>query len=159
MSCTNLFKQIYVRAMFWGYGIFGALLNIISFISCFYMKKDSVQLYRLFINFSDFLTSFYTTSLASVDFYFNKVFIQHSHEWKNSIFCLLLGCLLRFSIINSLLTLLTLTLERFLAIVYPFNVDKFQKYRLIVLMSTNILAIFLSIFPLVFFYQVNIFKL
>lgn len=149
-SCSHLLNSNFARTSFWIQGIGGILLNGFSILSSFYFEKKSVFFYRFFINFSDFLTAFYALSIACVDFHFKAEIVENLEKWKKSNFCMFLGISVLFSLSNSLLMLLNLTIERFVAIVYPFYTKKFQRIRFLNIAVANILSIFLSIFPFIF---------
>lgn len=151
ISCSRLLNNIYVQFIFWFYGLTGMISNFLSIILSIFFEQISVKYHRISINFSDFLTVFYTLSLSSIDLYYSETFIENIKNWKNSTFCFILGIIITFSLINSLLSLLNLTILRYIAIVHPFFVYKSKKISLFFIIPLNVFSIFLAILPFYLF--------
>lgn len=158
-SCSPLLQNNYGRIAFWTYGVWGIFFNIISFIVSIIFEKSNIKFYRISINVSDFLIGFFVLSLAIVDLYFGENFIENFENWKNSHFCLSLNVIISFSILNSLLIQLALTVERFIAILYPFSVLELQRRHLIIIAFINLFSLFLAISPFLIIQVKNFFKI
>lgn len=147
ISCSNLLNSNSVRITFWIFGILGILLNFLSILLSLFFEQNSVKFYRFFISFSDFLTATYTLSLAIVDIHFKDNFIYDFENWKNSIFCSILNIILSYSLKYSLLSILALAVERFVAVSFPFSIYKLKNKRFLVIALVNFISVFFAGLP------------
>ena len=117
--------------------------------------KNNVQLVQtIFIGnlaFSDMLMGIYMIFLAIADAYYGDEFYKISNDWRNSILCRFAGFLVLVSGETSLILLTLITIDRFLACVFPFSSNHFQKFSTTVAVSaTWVITIMMSVLASVF---------
>ena len=94
--------------------------------------------------FSDILMGVYLLIIASVDAYYRGVYIVHDVTWRASIGCRLAGFLSTFSSELSVLTLTTITLDRFFAITFPLRMRRLNvKSAVYVCLSVELVTVML----------------
>uniref|UniRef100_A0A1B6CIZ0 G-protein coupled receptors family 1 profile domain-containing protein n=1 Tax=Clastoptera arizonana TaxID=38151 RepID=A0A1B6CIZ0_9HEMI len=97
----------------------------------------------------DLLMGSYLLLIAVVDRHYRGVYFIHDSAWRSSKTCALAGFLSTFSSEISVFTLTVITLDRFLAIIFPFRVRRLEMVHTRRLMALGwILAAVLSALPL-----------
>lgn len=152
-SCSNLLSSLTLKILCWFFGLTGIILNISSGI-CTFFTESSIKLYKYSLIGNDFFATSFFVLLASVDLFYNGVYIENEKSWRESHVCWLSGTLLQFSLASTSITLFLLTCERFEAIKHPFKESKIKKWRPIILTLSLSIALIISMLPN-FIYQVS----
>lgn len=155
-SCSNLLGNLTVKVLFWFFGIFGVLINLISSI-CTYKSDSGIKIYKYLLTFSDFLTSVYFLAISLADTYYNSVYSENDKHWRSNGLCKALGTVLQFSLIFSMLILFFLTNERLYSILNPLKSFELKAFRTIFFTISIGLSSILAILPLFLFNVRNIF--
>lgn len=87
-------------------------------------KSTSFSKTLMALNVNDFLFGVYLLSLFFADVTYAKEYVVHSLQWLNSRFCVALGILSTFMVLNSPFLLLCIAFYRYVALKYPFSVLK-----------------------------------
>lgn len=149
-NCHKILPTIYLRIFSWSFGSFCLLGNVLLILRIILSEKSFIsQLYHLNLNLSDSLSSLYVL-LVSIA---NKMeddykFLEIRQIWKTSIFCTFLGCLMTFSLISGILSVLFITLERYEITMNPLKDSKIKKYNKYFLCFIIFFSLFFSYFPL-----------
>ena len=97
----------------------------------------------------DLLMGIYLLVIAAVDLYYRGVYTQFERAWRHSILCRFAGFLSTFSSELSVFTLTVITVDRFVAIIFPFRFKRLDMRDAgIVMASMWILVILLAVIPL-----------
>jgi leucine-rich repeat-containing G protein-coupled receptor 8 len=97
----------------------------------------------------DMLMGVYLLIIAVVDLYYRGVYIVHDKLWRESPLCKLAGFISTFSSELSVLTLVVITIDRFLSIIFPFRVKRLDGRDARIVMGVLWLVVaFLAVLPL-----------
>lgn len=132
-TCKSIIPNLIFKILFWLAGIFGTFLNLLSAYLLLNKQKKDGKIFQFSITFSDTLSSFFFIVLCSFDSYYGpETYLENEDKWRKSITCKTLGVTMSFSILFSLISILMLTLEKFISISIPlernnilFNLRKF----------------------------------
>lgn len=147
-SCDQIIKSNLIRIIVWIYGIFGFFLN---FISVLYIMKSVMKskCFHFYLSFGDILVSIYMLMLAITSLFYNDK-IENRVFWKKSIFCQVMGTMLTYSILVSIVAMTMITIERHQVITKPFSSKGIFNYSKMITLLTIIILLFISIFPFLF---------
>lgn len=147
--CSNLVGGWVDALILWGVASVTTAGNICTItISILTPKKD--QKLRWLKIFSDNLLSFCWLSLASADKYYGKNFVENNENWKNNIFCKLIGPIFNFAIINEVLISLLISIERYFVVKNPLKKPKISKNENLIMTVALMISIMLTFFPLIY---------
>ncbi|XP_071955895.1 G-protein coupled receptor GRL101-like [Antedon mediterranea] len=151
-SCDDLMRNHVLRVFMWLLGI-GALVGNVFVIAwrCHQKERNKVQ-GSLILNLaiSDLLIGTYMIIIASADMYYRDVYVLHAKEWKDSFICHLAGFLSVVSSELSVLTLTTISMDRFICIQYPFSKFHLGPFSVkVIILSQWIFLLTLAGYPLV----------
>ncbi|EEB11021.1 class A rhodopsin-like G-protein coupled receptor GPRgph, putative [Pediculus humanus corporis] len=151
--CEDLMGNFVLRVCIWVLGIiasFGNLLVIGWRMN--YKHKNKVHSFLITnLAVGDFLMGFYLLIIASVDAHYRGVYSVHDEEWRSSKLCSLAGFLSTLSSELSVFTLILITFESFLVIMFPFKVTRLQMSEIRwVMLGVWIAAVCLSGLPLLY---------
>ncbi|KAK6624142.1 hypothetical protein RUM44_011000 [Polyplax serrata] len=151
--CEDLMGNFVLRICIWVLGIvasFGNLLVIGWRIN--YKHKNKVHSFLITnLAVGDFLMGFYLLIIASVDTHYRGVYSVHDEEWRSSKLCSLAGFLSTLSSELSVFTLILITLESFLVIMFPFKVTRLEMSQIRwVMFGVWLAAVCLSGLPLLY---------
>jgi hypothetical protein len=153
-SCDDLIRNEILTLFLWIIGFSSLLGNIGVFI--FKMVLDSQALKKghgIFItnlSVSDFLMGVYLIIIASADVHYRGRYVWNDMLWRNSIYCQIAGILSVISSETSAFLLCLITLDRLIAVKYPFGQFRFTRSK--ALLCTGItwsVTILLAVIPLI----------
>lgn len=153
-SCNDLIGHLFLRIIIWIIITFGILGNlvVISLKLREISKKSNV--FYLSLSFFDLSFGLYLAIVASVDRHYHGIYIENDYKWKSSILCNFSGIFASTSILSSNVSLLLITIDRYIAFHYPHLEIKPK-----ILLLTNFLSIplftTLSIIP-IFLFKVSL---
>ncbi|GFR79814.1 G-protein coupled receptor GRL101 [Elysia marginata] len=144
--------------MLWVVG-FSTLLG--NFVTLLYrLTTDRKLLFKphgLFVTnlgLSDILMGFYLTIIAVADLISQDEYAIYDHRWKSSWVCWFAGTMTTLSSITSTLFIAPITVDRFLAVRYPYGDIRFSSRTMTVAVAAAwFLGISLAILPLLPFAQ------
>ena len=150
-SCEDLLGSIVQRVALWVLGWVALLGNILVFVWWSLKGEAKVSSYLVkYLSVADFLMGVYMVSIASVDTHYRGRYIDYAIWWKNSAFCSTLGVLATVSSEASVLTLVAITADRLIAIVWPFSPIRLTVKRARYVLSLIwLLAIMIGLAPFV----------
>ena len=121
-SCEDLLSSLVQRAALWLMGWVALLGNIFVFVWWSIKGETKVSSYLVkYLSVADFLMGIYMISIASVDTHYRGRYINYAIWWRNSGWCAMLGVVATISSEASVFTLVAITTDRLIAIVWPFS--------------------------------------
>ncbi|MEW8546222.1 MAG: 7 transmembrane receptor, partial [Candidatus Thiodiazotropha sp.] len=154
-SCDDLIRNEILRPLIWIIGLFTLISNIISLFCRFiYQREQLKHSYCIFVShlaLSDFLMGMYLIIVAGADITLRGQYIFHKDWWLQSAWCKLAGVLSTMSSEASVLFICLITLDRLLAVKYPFGQRRLSLnvgHALAIIVW--IIAIVLALLPLTF---------
>ena len=151
-SCADLIRYTSLQVAFWTIGFVALVGNITSFIIQMKSKQSSQSGQSLIIRslaISDFLMGVYMIIIASADVHFRGRYIENADQWKTGFLCNLAGVLANVSSEVSVFMLIMITLDRFIAIVFPFSSFKMTKKRAVIGVTISWgIGILLAVIPI-----------
>ncbi|XP_069139596.1 G-protein coupled receptor GRL101-like [Argopecten irradians] len=154
-SCSNLVGLGILRICLWLIGVTAVLGNAFviiyrTIIDRKHMKK-SYSLFVINLSMSDFLMGVYMLIIASVDAHYSGRYVSYDKSWRESALCATAGILSMISSEMSTFIILLITIDRFIAIVFPLSTRKLTWRRAGVVVSIVwLLTIGIAITPQVF---------
>ena len=152
-SCDDLIRNKVLRPLIWVIGLVALLGNVSSVL---YRIRNHGQQMKvcygiavLNLAASDSLLGVYLVIIGITDIRYRGIFIYHDESWRHSVWCHLAGILSVVSCEASLLFICLITVDRFLAIKYPFKQKRLTRRNgifLSVLCWT--IPVFLAVLPL-----------
>ncbi|KAH9490824.1 hypothetical protein Btru_032519 [Bulinus truncatus] len=145
-SCQHLVGDTFKRVTIWIIGTVtlagnGAVLTY----RLVWSKQMTAKSYDTFVTglaVSDLLMGIYLITIASVDIHYHEGYVFKDSAWKQSYFCLFSGFLSTLSSETSTFFICLITLDRFLAIRFPFRQPTFSTPSRRLSISVNGLALF-----------------
>ncbi|XP_033729108.1 G-protein coupled receptor GRL101-like [Pecten maximus] len=151
-SCSNLIGSDFLRACLWIIGLLALLGNI--FVITYRVLFDYVNLKKshaifvLNLSISDFIMGIYMVIIGSVDTFLSGRYVVNDLGWRNGTLCVTAGCLSVISSEMSTFAILMITIDRFIAIVFPLSLRKITwKTAVGVSALLWILSLMLAIIP------------
>ena len=121
-SCKDLMANPTLQISIWILGIVATLGNVFVVIwRCRFDASSITSLLVLNLALSDLLMGIYLIIIASVDTLYRGDYIMFDEEWRSSFGCKLAGALSAISSEVSVFTLLVITIDRSLVIIFPFK--------------------------------------
>ena len=147
-SCSDLIRYRSIQVAFWVIGFLALLGNITSFIIQVTNPASAQCLVIRSLALSDFLMGVYMIIIASADTYYRGRYIEIADEWKDGVICMLAGVFATVASEVSVFMLIMITLDRFVAIVFPFSSFKMTKKRAIIGVTISwVIGILLAVIP------------
>ncbi|KAI5737359.1 hypothetical protein M8J76_012726 [Diaphorina citri] len=150
-SCEDLMSNIVLRVCIWILGGV-AIVGNISVIAWRSRYRRCNQVHSFLITnlaLGDLLMGCYLLVIALVDVHYRGVYFIYDSDWRSSQLCSIAGFISTFSSELSVFTLTVITLDRFLAIIFPFRVRRLEMTRTKTLMAGGwTLAGLISALPL-----------
>lgn len=153
-SCNDLLPSNFLKILVLLFGIIGIFGNILSLHFHVKNNRNGSKLFYLTLSFADFCTGFYIFIISMSDFYFRGNYILHDFQWRNSVFCSIIGCFSSFSVIVSSISIALVTVERHFYISNPFKKFLTPNIKQIICLALILLGLILSLLPLLI-YQVS----
>ncbi|KAK3760850.1 hypothetical protein RRG08_034692 [Elysia crispata] len=133
-SCTDLVRESPLRVMLWLVGLAILLGNIVTLLyRLTWDRKLLLKPYGLFVTnlgVADILMGCYLMSIAIADSKFQGEYVFHDHPWKKSHACWAAGTMATVSSITSTLFIFLITVDRLLAVYYPFGDIRFNNWTM-----------------------------
>ena len=148
-SCEDLLANRALQISIWVLGFLAFTGNLFVMIWRAVKEKFKVSSFFIFnLGASDFLMGVYLIIIASADVHYRGRYIMYARAWRNSSLCTLAGVLATLSSEASVYMLSVITLDRVIALVFPF---KFGLLRLghakVIVAFGWIIAFVISIVP------------
>ncbi|XP_078662611.1 uncharacterized protein LOC144906319 [Branchiostoma floridae x Branchiostoma belcheri] len=156
-SCEDLIARQGLRVVMWVFASFAILGNgyvIIRRIIAEFdqsLGKSRVQnILVLNLGVADLLMGVYQMIVASVDEYYRNVYIWNDEKWRTSRLCEFAGFVFVVSSEVSVCSLVLITVDRFISVVFPFKTEWKISVKQAMTMMIAIWGIvaFLGVFPL-----------
>ncbi|XP_069134012.1 G-protein coupled receptor GRL101-like isoform X2 [Argopecten irradians] len=155
-SCTDLIRESLLRIILWIIGIIALLGNIFVLVYRFkYDRSNLTKSYSIFVinlSFSDTLMGMYMMSIGVADEVYRGRYVWEENSWRHSLLCTVSGVFSTISSEASTFLILLITLDRTLAIVFPFSVRRFSKNSAVITSAIVwVISILLAILPVLTF--------
>ncbi|XP_035674564.1 G-protein coupled receptor GRL101-like [Branchiostoma floridae] len=156
-SCEDLIARQGLRVVMWTFASFAILGNGYVIIRRIIADRDQslgksrVQnILVLNLGIADFMMGVYQMIIASVDEFYRNVYIWNDEKWRTSWLCELSGFIFVVSSEVSVCSLVLITVDRFISVVFPFKTEwkiNAKQASLTMVAIWGIVA-FLGVFPL-----------
>ncbi|KAH9505284.1 hypothetical protein Btru_059138 [Bulinus truncatus] len=155
-TCQHLVGDTFKRVTIWIIGILTLTGNgAVLIYRLVWSKQLTAKSYDTFVTglaVSDLLMGIYLITIASVDAHYRDEYVFKDSEWKRGYFCLFSGFLSTLSNELSTFFICLITLDRFIAIRFPFRTHSFsntlQKWSVLtVCLTAFVLALIPAIYP------------
>lgn len=157
ITCDNIIPNKPVRYLLWMYWILGLFGNIFTFIIVIKQEKQTTRWFRLCLTFSDLMAILYLFVICIADMILEGTeYLIYQNTWRYGMYCKLLGILMSFSIMFSMSSIMGISYERFLAIVYPLKKNRMKNHTKLYILISFLFSVIVGVFPSIF-YQVKIF--
>ncbi|XP_062589229.1 uncharacterized protein LOC134250886 [Saccostrea cucullata] len=145
-SCDDLMKNTILSTFLWIMGFSSLLGNLGVFIFKVFFDSETLKkghgIFITNLSVSDFLMGVYLIIIASADGHYRGRYIWNDLHWRNSITCQIAGMLATISSETSVCLLCLITVDRLIAVKFPFGQFRFTRKRAIfsigVLWSTTV---------------------
>lgn len=127
-SCEDLMSNLVLRCCIWILGIIALVGNVLV-IMWRIRHRAANRVHSFLISnlaFGDFLMGIYLIIIAAIDWYYRGVYFIHDASWRQSELCKLAGFVCTVSSEISVFTLTLITMDRFIAIVFPFRMKRLE---------------------------------
>ncbi|XP_033756241.1 uncharacterized protein LOC117338985 [Pecten maximus] len=155
-SCSNLVGLGVLRVFLWIIGITAVVGNIFviiyrTIIDRKHIKK-SYSMFVINLSISDFLMGVYMLIIAAVDTHYSGRYVSYDKTWRESFLCATAGIISMISSEMSTFIILLITVDRFIAIVFPLSRRKFTWRGAMIMVSVFwLLTLGIAVTPQVFF--------
>ena len=153
-SCDNLIKEATLRMMVWLVGLVACLGNAASIVYRLVWNRQDLQqqghgLFVFNLSTADMLMGVNLVIVGVADVLYRGDYVLHDAAWRHGELCKVCGCLAVLSSEASVMFILCVTLDRFLAIKYPLGPVRLSPFAAKVMCGgVWIVCIFVSFFPL-----------
>ena len=121
-SCSDLMANPVLQVSIWVLGVAATLGNIFVIVwRCYHGDGKVPSILVLNLAVSDFVMGVYMLIIASADSLYRGNYIMHDTTWRASIGCKIAGFLSALSSEVSVSTLLVITIDRSIAIIFPYQ--------------------------------------
>lgn len=154
-DCEDLMSSPLQRSFLWILGIIAFVFNLAVIFWRFkkrshFMNTVSSNL-LLSLGCADFLMGIYLLIIATVDQYYRGRYIEVSELWRKSILCKFCGFLSTMSSEASVFTLVAITMDRMICIVFPFSKWRFStNFARKIILTIWLLTFLVSILPILY---------
>lgn len=151
-SCDDLLESVFLRTVLWLSFLLSFSENLISIFFQLVFSSKKPNIFSLSLSFSDFGMSIYLLVIGIADIVFTGKYIENDYFWRNSPICSVLGVFCSSVVLNSMLSLFLITIERFQVIIFPFtHFLKDQKFCILCVLVSFAISVFISILPLLIY--------
>ena len=153
-SCKDLLKSNVYRAFLWLFASLSVVGNVGSFVVrlCFGNKGAGLGSFGIFVTYlsiADFFMGIYLAIVGVADQVYRGKYLWYDDQWKQSAVCKIAGFLSLMSSEVSAFIICLITLDRFLALRFPFSRLHFSRgSALIACAIVWVIGIALAIVPL-----------
>ena len=131
-SCEDMMRNNILRVCLWVIGIAALVGNFIVLSYRFIYDRGSLQkghgIFVSSLGIADLLMGIYMLMIASADVMFRGVYVWNDFSWRYGTTCKIAGILSTFSSECSVMFLFMITIDRFIAVKYPFGEIRFGKW-------------------------------
>ena len=125
-SCKDLLKSNVYRVFLWLFASLSIVGNVGSFVARLYLVKKGADLssFNIFVSnlsMTDFFMGVYLAIVGVADQIYRGKYLWHDDQWKESTVCKIAGFLSLMSSEVSAFIICLITLDRFLALRFPFS--------------------------------------
>ena len=149
ITCGRLLDYGVLRVGIWVVSVLAISANVLCVLgrSKQRQKSNKVQFWMITnLSISDFLMGMYLIILLSVDLYYKDYFPSHSEAWRNSALCKIAGSLSVLSSEASVFFITMISIDRAVAINYPFRTRRLgTKYTCLVVSFLWLVTLGISI--------------
>ncbi|ESP01035.1 hypothetical protein LOTGIDRAFT_140100 [Lottia gigantea] len=130
-SCSDLMKNGTLRISMWILGIVALMGNLLVLLYRILVddkdlaKSNGVLVANL--GFADFIMGIYMLMIATADVIYRGRYSWNDESWRNSMSCQIAGFLATFSTEASVMFLCLITIDRVIAIKFPFSVFRLKR--------------------------------
>lgn len=155
-TCSDLIGSKILKVIIWIFGILSVFQNLAAIFV--YSRKTNLKIsfFPLCLTFSDLGIGIYLVCLSIKDLEYSGNFFKYENIWIKSGFCTFLGLMMNFSLMNSSLSVVFISMQKYLAIKFPMNQLTSLNRILFILIFYVFLSLFLAILPY-FLYEVKYF--
>ncbi|XP_048738543.2 uncharacterized protein LOC125653234 isoform X2 [Ostrea edulis] len=153
-SCDDLMRNEVLSSFLWIIGFSSLLGNLGVFIFKVFFDSQTLKkghgIFIMNLSVSDFLMGVYLIIIASADIHYRGRYAWNDIHWRHSITCQIAGILATISSETSVLLLCLITIDRLIAVKYPFGQFRFTRGK--ALFCTGIIwcvTILLAAIPLI----------
>ena len=130
-SCDTLLRSNLYRFSLAIFATLASLGNTLSFVLCVFVLMGKQQSgYIVFVTHlcvSDFLMGVYLVIIGVADRIYTNAYLWEDTDWKNSVTCHIAGFLSLLSSEVSVSIICLITVDRFIAVQFPFSRFRFQR--------------------------------
>ncbi|XP_061170412.1 G-protein coupled receptor GRL101-like [Saccostrea echinata] len=153
-SCENLIDEPVLNVAIWYLALMAGFGNIIAFLyNVNYVRSDDAGAYHfLMLNLScaDFLMGVYLYIIAIINLHYTGEYGLNDNVWRHSTLCTLSGIIASLSSEASAFIVLLITMDRFIAVKYPFSDLKLtRRGASVLLIIAWSVSLFLALIPLI----------
>ena len=125
-SCKDLLKSNVYRVFLWLFATLSVVGNVGSFVARLYLGNKGAGLgsFSIFVSslaMADFFMGVYLAIVGVADQIYRGNYLSHDDQWKESTVCKIAGFLSLMSTEVSAFIICLITLDRFLALRFPFS--------------------------------------
>ena len=125
-SCENLLKSNVHRGFMWIVALLSVVGNVGSFVARLYLvnKGAGLENFNTFVSnlsVADLIMGVYLVTVGVADQIYGGVYFRYDDRWKNCAVCKIAGFLCLMSTEVSAFIICLITLDRFLALRFPFS--------------------------------------
>lgn len=150
-SCHDLLSSSVLRIFIWLQVISGLIGNIFSLLLRIKSFKKPIVIFYVFLNMSDLFTIIYLFIIAVIDIEHRNIYIENDKIWRYGNLCRFSGFLASFAILSSNISLLLITIDRYLSIKYPFKNIFSLKKTIGIFFVVLVMVLVLALGPMKFF--------
>lgn len=144
-SCKKLINLKLTSMICWFYGLIGFILNIVTISYIFIKYKKRSRNYRLLLSLGDLFMAVYLLIISAANEYIGDNYIIYSKIWKESYLCQMLGTIITVSKFSTVLSMLLMAFERYIAVKDPLKVNLLSTKSNLMILVSIILITFLSL--------------
>ncbi|KAH9507262.1 hypothetical protein Btru_056746 [Bulinus truncatus] len=152
-SCDDLLADTAQCLLLWVVAVVSVVGNLAVVLYRFI--TSALQFSRAFgvfvfnLGIADFIMGVYLLIIASVDVYYRGGYVLYESKWRHSYLCKVAGFLSTLSSEASNFFVLFITMDRYLAVRFPFGQFSFTKIsHFVVVILTWFITLFLALLPL-----------
>lgn len=153
-SCDDLMKNDVLSAFLWIIGFSSLLGNLGVFVFKVFFDTDTLKkghgIFITNLSLSDFLMGVYLIIIASADEHYRGRYVWNDLVWRRSMTCRIAGMLATVSSETSVFLLCLITLDRLIAVKFPFGQFRFTRGKALICVAVVwSITIWLAVIPLI----------
>lgn len=124
-SCDDLIEDRILQTFLWIIGIMAVVGNLVVIVYHFVgndpSRNETFSFFVTNLSISDAMMGTYMVIIGIHDVKFHNTYVYNEYEWKKSLLCKITGAMSYVSSESSVIFIFFITLDRFIAIKYPFG--------------------------------------